>query len=201
MMRPFAAIGDWCPTMVPVATGLTRLAPVSALSALTWPLVPTTQTIASAPCALVMVTIGLLAWVGPPHQAGVIVGGDAAPTLTAIRPPFMPVGQPVTPPLNTKYVPIGVVYPAAAWMIVPVATRRVATGAAPMPPRLLRLRRYALPSFPNARTRADGVAPGTSNSTRAVPPRSVSPSSRADQLDGTQKSLAVVVRARLVPSL
>src|SRR5262245_2959369 len=102
--RPFATIGDWCPLIVAVATAAPErtLAPVSALSALTWPLVPTTQTIASAPWALVMLTIGLLAMVGPPHQAGVIVGGDAAPTLTAMRPPFMPVGQPVTPALNTK---------------------------------------------------------------------------------------------------
>src|SRR3954464_13988504 len=116
-----------------------------------------------------MVTIGLLAWLGPPHHAGVIAGGDAALTLTAIKPPVDPVGQPLTPPLNTKYVPIGVVYAAPAWMIVPFATFRLRTDAALMPPMFARLRRYALPSFARTRTRPDGVAPGTSNRMTPLP--------------------------------
>ena len=49
-----------------------------------------------------------------------------------------------------------------------------ATGAA-MPPRLFRLSKYALPSFPSASTSCEGVAPGTSMSMALTPPRSVSP--------------------------
>src|SRR5678815_736358 len=101
---------------------------------------------ASAPWALVMVTAGEPAVAGPAHHAGVSVGGDVAPTLTAISPPVVPFGQPVVVPLNAKYVPIDVVYAAAAWMIVLVATWRVATGVAFVPPRLFRFSRYALPS-------------------------------------------------------
>ena len=86
-------------------------------------------------------------------------------------------------------------------MIVPFATFRVRTGLALMPPMFVRLRRYALPSLPSTRTRAEGVAPGTSNNWTPLPLMSVSLVSRLDQFDGTKKSVAVVVRARLVPSL
>src|SRR6185369_1201388 len=86
-------------------------------------------------------------------------------------------------------------------MIVPFATLREATAIAFMPPRLARFSRYALPSLPSARIRLDGVAPGRSNSTTPVPPRSVSPLSRLAQLAGVKKSVAALVRARLVPSL
>src|SRR5215471_7625951 len=157
--------------------------------------------IGSAPWALLMVMIGLLEPVGPPHHTGVIAGGDAAVIWTAIRPPVMPVGQPWTPPRNTKYVPVEVVNKALAWMMVPLATLRVRTGVAGLPPMLVRLMRYALPSLPSSRIRADGVAPATSNSMMPLPLTSVSLESRLDQFDGTKKSLAVVVRARLVPSL
>src|ERR1041385_5299724 len=103
--------------------------------------------IGSAPWALLMVMIGLLELVGPPHQAGVSVGGDAALTLTAISPPVVPFGQPWSwLPRNTKYVPVEVVNKAAAWMIALPAfglpeTRTFASGMALTPPRFARLMR------------------------------------------------------------
>src|SRR5512132_3957645 len=58
-----------------------------------------------------------------------------------------------------------------------------------MPPRLLWLSKYALPSLPNASTNCEGVAPFTVICTGPQPPRSMSPLSSDSQLVGAQESI------------
>ena len=59
------------------------------------------------------------------HQAVVIVGGAAAPMRIAVRSPASP-GQLAPAPLKATYVPMGVVYAAAAVMSSSVATTALA---------------------------------------------------------------------------
>jgi hypothetical protein len=77
---------------------------------------------------------------------------------------------------KATYVPWLVRYVVAAWMI-PKGLFETCDedSAALIPPRLLRLSRYALPSLPSATTRLDGVAPGTSTSNGPEPPISLPP--------------------------
>src|SRR5262245_60864558 len=57
-----------------------------------------------------------------------------------------------------------------------------------IPPRLSRLTKYALPSFPRATTRWEGIAPGTSTSRGPEPPRSSPRPARSGQFLGAQES-------------
>src|SRR5262252_7409761 len=66
---------------------------------------------------------------------------------------------------KATYVPWFVRYVAAACTITLFETCDDDNGAL-IPPRLLRLSKYALPSLPSATTRLDGVAPGPSTSKR-----------------------------------
>src|SRR6185312_17218749 len=106
MARPFTRIADWYGAIGGNVSSppSNRSSPVSASKAFSFPSPsePTVHTMPSA-CPSVVDTTGEPFDAGDAHHAGVIVGGSAEPSLTAMR--VEPAGQFTPCPLKTTYVP------------------------------------------------------------------------------------------------